>query len=119
MIKEHEFGVHVSRGLVFTFAPDYLHDDGTVDRFTVTILYKDMEAFGDMLGYDQSADDWMTQEAFYEEVHDAIMDEVPFLMYRFHDSVADGEGELWYYNTHNLEYHASKHGVTVKDEVTA
>lgn len=116
MIKEYVFGTYTSRGLKFSFNMNFLLEDGKVDTFLVTILYEDMQAFGDLLGYDQSADDWMTEESFYEEVHDAVMDEIPFLMYRFHDAVADGQGELWYYNTHNLRYHASDSGVTVKGE---
>lgn len=118
-IKEYEFGVYVSRGLVFTFAPGYLYDDGTVDKFTATILYKDMEAFGERLGFDPRQDDWLTEQALYDEMVDRVEHALPFLADRFYDVVADEAGEMWYYLADDLEYHASKHGVTVNYKVTA
>lgn len=119
MIKEHEFGHYYSLRLLFTFAPDFLHDDGVVDGFTVTIRYRDMEALGEHLGIDPRNDDWLTEASFHEEIAERIEEALPFLAGRYHDSIADEAGEMWYYTTENLDYHASRSGVTVKYKVTA
>ena len=119
MIKEHEFGHYYSLGLCFTLAPEHLYDDGAVSMFTVTILYEDMEALGERLGIDPRRDDWLTEASFHEEIEERIEEALPFLAGRYHDSIADEAGEVWRYNADGLQYHASKHGVTIKYKVTA
>lgn len=118
-ITEYRFGKGQIDGLTFRFEPIGLDEHGTVDGFKVTLYYVDLELFAKDHGIDTAREDWLAHEEVYEAIHDTILDAIPFLTYRFFDSVADEAGEVWYYTTHNLDYHASKHGVTVRDEVVA